>query len=70
MQNVHYCELPLGMEGDSDNEDTDTKFERPSAALDRGRAMQMAYREHRVTLQQVSGALRQKFVTEWSLQAQ
>jgi len=44
------------MEGDSDDEGTDSEHEWPSAALDRGRAMQMAI-EHREA--------RQRFVAEW-----
>ena len=57
MQNIHYPELlPLAMEGDSDDEGTDSGYEWPSAALDHGRAMQMAI-EHREE--------RQKFVAEW-----
>jgi hypothetical protein len=44
------------MEGDSDDEGTDSQYEWPSAALDRGRAMQMAIecREER-----------QRFIAEW-----
>src|SRR6266436_7776465 len=42
LQNISYYELPLRMEGDSDDEGTDSELEWPSAALDRGRAMQMA----------------------------
>ena len=38
LQNIHYCELSLPMEGDSDDVGTDSEFEWPSAALDRGRA--------------------------------
>jgi hypothetical protein len=60
MQNVHYCELPLAMEGDSDDEGTDSEYEWPSAALDRGRAMQMAI-EHCEE--------RQRFVSEWVTRA-
>jgi hypothetical protein len=41
LQNIHYCELALRMEGDSDDEGTDSECEWPSAILDRGRAMQM-----------------------------
>src|SRR5260221_2423371 len=45
LPNIWHYELPLAMEGDSDNElneGTDSEFEWPTAALDRGRAMQMA----------------------------
>ena len=41
LQNIFYHELSLRMEGDSDDDDTDSDYEWPSAALDRGRAMQM-----------------------------
>jgi hypothetical protein len=30
LQNVYYSELPLGMEGDSDNEGIDSEYEWPS----------------------------------------
>jgi len=48
LQNIHYCMLPLRMEGDSDDEgtDSDSEHEWPSAALDRGRAVQMAIEDH------------------------
>jgi hypothetical protein len=60
MQNIHYCELPLSMEGDSDDEGTDSEYEWPSAALDRGRAMRMAIEHHEE---------RQRFVAEWATRA-
>ena len=44
------------MEGDSDDEGTDSEFEWPSAALDRGRAMHAAIEDHEE---------RQRFVEEW-----
>ncbi len=47
------------MEGDSDNElneGTDSEFEWPTAALDRGRAMQMAIEDREE---------RQRSVAEW-----
>jgi hypothetical protein len=44
------------MEGDSEDEGTDSECEWPSAALDRGRAMQMAI-EHREE--------RTRVVAEW-----
>jgi hypothetical protein len=56
MQNIHYSELPLAMEGDSDDEGTDSEYEWPSAALDRGRAMQMAIEDRNES---------QRFVEEW-----
>ena len=56
LQNIHYYELPLRMEGDSDDEGTDSDFQWPSAALDRGRAMQMEFEEHEE---------RQRGVAEW-----
>ncbi len=34
------------MEGDSDDEGTDSEYEWPSAALDRRRAMQVAIKHH------------------------
>ena len=45
------------MEGDSDDEGTDSEFEWPSAALDRGRAMRAAIEDHKE---------RQRFVAEWA----
>jgi len=56
MQNILYYELPLPMEGDSDDEGTDSEFEWPSAALDRGRAMQAAIMDQEE---------RQRSVEEW-----
>ena len=44
------------MEGDSDDEGTDIEYEWPSAALDRGRAMQMAIEDRKE---------RQRSVAEW-----
>jgi len=44
------------MEGDSDDEGTDSEFEWPSAILDRGRAMQAAIEGHEE---------HQRFVEEW-----
>jgi len=57
LQNIHYYELSLPMEGDSDDEGTDSEFEWPSAALDRGRAMRAAIEDHKE---------RQRFVAEWA----
>ena len=48
------------MEGDSDDEGTDSEHEWPSAALDRGRAVQMAVEGHEE---------RQKLVGEWVTKA-
>jgi hypothetical protein len=56
LQNISHYELFLKMEGDSDDEDTDSDYEWPSAPLDRGRAMQTTM-EH--------GEERQRFVAEW-----
>ena len=44
------------MEGDSDDEGTDSNYEWPTAALDHGRAMQMAIEDREE---------RQRFVAEW-----
>src|SRR5260370_39484143 len=55
-QNIFYYELPLRMEGDSDDEGTDNNYEWPTAALDHGRAMQMAIEDRDE---------RQRFVAEW-----
>jgi hypothetical protein len=44
------------MEGDSEDEDTDSEYEWPSAAVDRGRAMEVAT-EHRTA--------RERVVAEW-----
>ncbi len=49
------------MEGDSDNEGTDSDFEWPSALLDRGRAMQ-ANIEHNEE--------RHTYIEEWATQVQ
>ncbi|KAJ7457635.1 hypothetical protein B0H11DRAFT_1873644 [Mycena galericulata] len=38
--NIHYSELPIPMQGDSDDDDTDSDADWPSAALDRGRAVE------------------------------
>jgi len=56
IKNIYYPENPLQMEGDSDDEGTDSDFEWPSAALDRGRAMQVAVKECEE---------RQRLVEEW-----
>ncbi|KAK2460134.1 hypothetical protein APHAL10511_007813 [Amanita phalloides] len=56
LQNIHYYELPLRMEGDSDDEGTDSEFEWPSAVLDRGRAM-------RAEIERLEE--HQKFVENW-----
>ena len=37
LPNIHFSELPLRMEGDSDDEGTDSEAEWPSKALDLGR---------------------------------
>jgi hypothetical protein len=44
------------MEGDSDDEGTDSDFDWPSAAFDRGRAMQMSIEDREE---------RQRSVAEW-----
>jgi hypothetical protein len=59
MENIYFSELPLRMEGDSDDEGTDSEYEWPSATFDRGRAMQMEIEHHEE---------RQRFVAEWSQQ--
>ena len=59
LQNIHYHELPLRMEGDSDDEGTDSEYEWPSAVFDRGRAMQMDIAEHEE---------RQRLIAEWAAQ--
>jgi hypothetical protein len=56
LQNIASYELPLRMEGDSDDEGTDSDYEWPSAVLDRGRAMQTAIED---------GEERQRSVAEW-----
>ncbi|KAJ7709996.1 hypothetical protein B0H17DRAFT_915859 [Mycena rosella] len=40
LPNISYSELPLPMDGDSDDDGTDSEADWPSAALDRGRAAQ------------------------------
>jgi hypothetical protein len=44
------------MEGDFDDEDTDSEHEWPSAAFDRGRAVEAETKQHEE---------RQRFVGEW-----
>jgi hypothetical protein len=56
LQNISYYELPLRMEGDSEDEGTDSECEWPSVALDRGRAMQMAIEDREA---------RKRVVAEW-----
>jgi hypothetical protein len=56
LQNIQYYELPVPMEGDSDDDGTDSQYEWPSAALDRGRAMQMEIEHHEE---------RQRSVAQW-----
>ena len=56
MENIYYSELPLRMEGDSDDEDTDSEYEWPSATLDHGREAQIAIEDHEE---------HQRFVAEW-----
>ena len=50
-------ELPLRMEGDSDDEGTDSEFEWPSAVFDRGRYMQETIEHNKE---------RQRFVADWA----
>jgi len=57
IQGIYYMELRLRMEGDSDDEGTDSEFEWPSAVFDRGRHMQ-AMVEHENE--------RQRFVADWT----
>ncbi|KAJ7669630.1 hypothetical protein B0H14DRAFT_3072377 [Mycena olivaceomarginata] len=45
LPNIRYSELPFRMEGDSDDDGTDSEAEWPSAALDRGRAVQASFEE-------------------------
>ncbi len=54
LQNIYYYELPLRM--GSDDEGTDSEYEWPSFALDCGRAMEAAVKDHEE---------HQKFVAEW-----
>ena len=57
MQHINYFELPLRMEGDSDDEDTDDSEPNwPSAPLDYGRAMQAMIGEFKE---------QQRAVAEW-----
>lgn len=56
LENIAYPELPLRMEGDSDDEGTDSEAEWPSKALDCGRALQ-AEEEH--------SEQRERFVADW-----
>lgn len=55
LQNIRYCELPLRMEGDSDDEDTDGEHDWPSAALDCGRAMQAEIEQDEERQRSVAG---------------
>ncbi|KAJ7103055.1 hypothetical protein B0H15DRAFT_767410 [Mycena belliarum] len=61
LANITYPELPIKMEGDSDNEGTDSEAEWPSMALDLGRAAEISLEEH---------AERQQAVTDWVSTAQ
>ena len=60
LQNIQFRELPLRMEGDSDedsdDEGTDSDAEWPSAALDRGRAVQASIENNEI---------RHKFIADW-----
>ena len=58
MEHINYYELPLRMEGDSDDEGTDSEFEWPSALFDRGRAMQAAMKQNEE---------RHRSVAEWAI---
>jgi hypothetical protein len=42
LRSIQHYESPLQMEGDSDDEGTDSECDWPSAPFDQGRAMQMA----------------------------
>ena len=48
LQNIDFWELPLRMEGDSDDDGTDSDAEWPSAALDRGRAVQASIKDNEI----------------------
>jgi hypothetical protein len=56
LQSIYYMELPLRMEGDSDNEGTDPELEWPSAPFDRGRYVQARIEGHEE---------RQRLVPDW-----
>jgi len=59
LQNINFWELPLRMEGDSDEGSdygTDSDTEWPSAALDRGRAVQASIENNEI---------RHKFIADW-----
>jgi hypothetical protein len=60
MDNITYYELPLRMEGDSDDEGTENEHGWPSAALDRGRAIQMESEDREEC---------QRLVSEWVTKA-
>jgi hypothetical protein len=57
LQNIFHYELPLKIEGDSDDEGNDDDDERPSAALDHGKAMEKEIEQY---------GERQRFVAEWA----
>ena len=54
LQNIFYSELPLRMQGESDDEGTDSECEWPSAVLDRARAMQMEINERQERKREVA----------------
>ncbi|KAJ7433000.1 hypothetical protein FB451DRAFT_1064958 [Mycena latifolia] len=56
LANIKYPELPVRLEGDSDDEGTDSEADWPSAALDRGRALLTAQEDVRE---------RRSAVTDW-----
>ncbi len=60
LQNIDFWELPLRMEGDSDEDSdgdgTDSDAEWPSAALDRGRAVQASIEGNEI---------RHKVIADW-----
>ncbi|KAH9967148.1 hypothetical protein BC827DRAFT_570726 [Russula dissimulans] len=56
LPDIGYMELPLRMEGDSDDEGTDPELEWPSALFDRGRYMQATIERHEE---------RQRLVADW-----
>ena len=46
LENINFSELPLRMEGDSDDDGTDSEAEWPSLGLDLGRVVENSLEEH------------------------
>ena len=54
LENIYFSELPLRMEGDSDDDGTDSELEWPSMAFDLGRVVENSLEEHEERHQEVA----------------